>query len=149
MERHKNSDKELFYPFVHSLIGALGLDCLGEIGRYDALIKYQDIMIPMEIKSYTETPSYNMKGVRQALENKICIYKEESDLKYASLLLGYSHPISIIEIQDFIDAAFDEWGMKLIAMDLRTLVEMCVRTVWDKQILDFESMLQEYGIAEA
>jgi hypothetical protein len=149
MERHKNSDKELFYPFVHSLIGALGLDCLGETGRYDALIKYKDIMIPMEIKSYTETPSYNMKGVRQALENKICIYKEESDLKYASLLLGYSRPTSITEIQDFIDAAFDEWGMKLIAMDLRTLVEMCVRTVWDEQILDFESMFQEYGIAEA
>lgn len=76
--RHKNSDKELFYPFVHSLLGALGLECKGEVGRYDAYIEYGTHIIPAEIKSFTETSTYNMKGARQALENKICSYRDES-----------------------------------------------------------------------
>lgn len=149
LERHKMSDKELFYPYIHSLLGTLGLDCLGEVGRYDALIKYGDVLIPVEIKSYTETVSYNMKGIRQTLENKICTYKTDKDLNYASLLIGYSHPNSTVEIQDFIDSAYDEWGIKIITFDLKNLVEMCIRTVWDKQSIDFESLFQRYGIIEA
>lgn len=147
--RHKNSDKELFYPFVHSLLGALGLNCKGEVGRYDAYVTYENHVIPAEIKSFTETPAYNMKGARQALENKICSYKNDSDLDYASLLIGYSHPNSIIEIQDFIDAAFDEWHVKIIAFDLETIIKMCVRTVWDKQAIDFEALFKNHGVAEA
>lgn len=147
--RHKFSDKELFYPFVHSLLGALGLECRGEVGRYDAYVEYGTHIIPAEIKSFTETPSYNMKGARQALENKICSYKADSDLEYASLLIGYSHPNSTTEIQDFIDAAFDEWHVKIIAFDLKTIIEMCVRTIWDKQMIDFDDLFKNYGIAEA
>lgn len=147
--RHKNSDKELFYPFVHSLLGALGLECKGEVGRYDAYIEYGTHIIPAEIKSFTETSTYNMKGARQALENKICSYRNESDLEYASLLIGYSHPSSTSEIQDFIDSSFEEWNIKIIAFDLKTIIEMCVRTIWDKQIIDFENLFKNYGIAEA
>lgn len=147
--RHKFNDKELFYPFVHSLLGALGLECRGEVGRYDAYVEYGTHVIPAEIKSYTETPSYNMKGVRQALENKICSYKDETDLEYASLLIGYSHPNSTTEIQDFIAATFDEWNVKIIAFDLKTIIEMCVRTIWDKQTIEFDNLLKNYGIAEA
>lgn len=147
--RHKESDKELFYPFVHSLLGALGLECRGEVGRYDAYIEYGTHIIPAEIKSFTETPSYNMKGARQALENKICSYKDESDLEYASLLIGYSHPNSTAEIQDFIDASYDEWNVKIIAFDLKTIIEMCIRTVWDRQMIIFENLFKNYGIAEA
>ena len=42
------------------------------------------------------------------------------------------------KIQDFIDAAFDEWHVKIIAFDLKTIIEMCVRTIWDKQMIDFD-----------
>lgn len=139
----------MFYPFVHSLLGALGLECRGEVGRYDAYVEYGTHIIPAEIKSFTETPSYNMKGARQALENKICSYKADSDLEYASLLIGYSHPNSTTEIQDFINAAFDEWHVKIIAFDLKTIIEMCVRTIWDKQMIDFDDLFKNYGIAEA
>ena len=87
-----------------------------------------------------------MKGARQALENKICSYKADSDLEYASLLIGYSHPNSTTEIQDFIDAAFDEWHVKIIAFDLKTIIEMCVRTIWDKQMIDFNDLFKKHGI---
>lgn len=147
--RHKNSDKSLFYPFVHSLLGAIGLDCKGEVGRYDALVKYNGYVIPVEIKSYSETPSYNIKGARQALENKITSYKKSADLNYASLLIGFSQPKSIGEIQTFIDAAEDEWDAKIVVMDMGTLVEMCLRVIWDKQKIDFETFLTSRGIVEA
>ena len=147
--RYKEVDKSIFYPFIHSLFSVMGLNCLGEVGRFDGLIDYNGIKIPLEIKSFTETPSYNMKGFRQALENKIMTYKEPKDLSYASLLVGYSHPLFMSEIQDFINAAYEELGIKIIAFDTRTLVMMCVNTIWDKQKVDFDKLFVEYGIVEA
>lgn len=147
--RHKGSDKSMFYPFVHSLLGAIGLDCKGEVGRYDALVDYRGRIIPVEIKSYTETPAYNMKGVRQALENKITSYKDKEDLAYASLLIGYDQPKSTKEIQEFIDAARDEWSAKIVVMDMSTLVGMCMRVIWDRQQIEFGELLTSSGIMEA
>lgn len=147
--RHKNADKTDFYPFVHSLFMAMGIDCFGEVGRIDGLLEYNGIKIPVEIKSFTETEAYNAKGLRQSLENKIIVHKEEQDLLYASLLVGYSHPSSLTEIHDFIDAAYEELGIKLIAFDLRTLVIMCVNTIWDKEKVDFDKLLESHGIVEA
>lgn len=149
VERHKTSDKTAFYPFVHSLFQAMGLDCKGELLRADAYIEFAGHIIPAEIKSCTETPTYNMKGARQALENKIFFYKSKTDLDFASLLIGYDHPTAITEIQEFIDAAYSEWQVKIIAFDFRTLVSMCVNTIWDKQKIDFSTLFQSYGIAEA
>lgn len=146
--RYKMADKSVFYPFVHSLFMAMGLDCHGEVGRIDGLLEYKGVKIPSEIKSFAETPSYNMKGARQALENKIIVYKEQTDLLYASLLIGYFHPSSMVEIRNFIDAAYEELGIKIIAFDLRTLVVMCVNTIWERQKVDFKKLFTEYGIVE-
>lgn len=149
VERYETSDKTTFYPFIHSLFQAMGLDCKGELLRADAYIQFAGHIIPAEIKSCTETPTYNMKGARQALENKIFFYKDKSDLEFASLLIGYDHPTAITEIQEFIDAAYNEWKIKIIAFDFKTLVSMCVNTIWDKQKIDFSALFQNYGIAEA
>lgn len=149
VERYETSDKTTFYPFIHSLFQAMGLDCKGELLRADAYIQFAGHIIPAEIKSCTETPTYNMKGARQALENKIFFYKDKSDLEFASLLIGYDHPTAITEIQEFIDAVYNEWKIKIIAFDFKTLVSMCVNTIWDKQKIDFSALFQNYGIAEA
>ena len=149
VQRYKASDKTSFYPFIHSLFQAMGLNCKGELLRADALIEFAGHIIPIEIKSFTETPTYNMKGARQALENKIFFYKSKSDFDFASLLIGYEHPIALTEIQEFIDAAYNEWKIKIIAFDFKTIVSMCVNTVWDKQKIDFSALFQSYGIAEA
>lgn len=149
-ERYKNSDKSTFYPFVHSLFKAMGLECCGkgEVGRVDGLFEYNGVKIPAEIKSFTETSAYNMKGARQALENKILVYKQPSDLQYASLLIGYYQPSSTTEIQEFINAVYEELNIKIVALDLYTIVVMCVNTIWDKQKVDFDRLLSEHGIAE-
>ncbi len=150
MSRYKHADKESFYPFVHALFRTMGLNCLGEIGRFDAYIDYNDdIVIPAEIKSFTETPSYNHKGIRQAVENKILTHKNDVDLSYASLVIGFETPSQLGDIQSLIDAVYSEFGIKIIAMDLETLVTMSINSIWNQQEIDFDTLFQSYGIIEA
>jgi hypothetical protein len=148
MERHKLHNKSEFYPFVHSLFMAMGLGCRGEVDRIDGFFEYNNIIVPAEIKSYTETQAYNIEGARQALENKILVYKEPGDLNYASLLIGYRHPVNTVEIQKLIEAAYEEWGIKIIAFDLLTVITMCVNSIWSNKKVDFDSLLAKYGIAD-
>ena len=146
MDRHKYSDKEQFYPFVHSILNAMGLDCKGEIGRMDAYIEFDRHVIPAEIKSFTETPAYNLKGLRQAVENKIYSYNDDTDINYASLVIGYNHPEQDTDIKNFIQSAFNELGVKIITCDLLTLIKLCISVVWDEQSVDFNELFNSYGI---
>ena len=145
---HKNDDKYTFYPYVHSLLKIIGLDCKGELGRYDAYSEYKCHIIPMEIKSGTEDISYNMKGIRQAIENKICCYNSSlvDDMEYSSLLLGYEHPSNGAEIQKLIDAANEKLQIRIISMDIESLLIMCVKVVCYNMRLDFDKLLKGYGI---
>ena len=141
--------KEKFYPFVHSLLQIIGLDCSGEVGRFDALCKYEGHIIPVEIKSYTETTTYNLKGFRQAVENKIVSYQDNDDLRYASLVVGFSAPSNIEELNNFVNDCLQETGIKLIAIDVNTLIKMSVKVVWEKKCIDLDCLLQSHGFMEA
>ena len=145
---YKQTDKTEFYPFVHSLLGIIGLDCQGEVGRYDAYTTYKNHVIPVEIKSYTETPCYNLKGLRQAVENKICSYNDvvSDDLDYSTLVVGFNHPDSDSETIQFIDNANEKLGIKIIACDTPSLIRMAVRVVWDNMILNLDELLTQHGI---
>lgn len=148
-ELHRDDDKFRFYPFCHSLLNIIGLDCSGEIGRYDAFAKFQNHIIPAEIKSYTETHSYNLKGLRQAIENKIMSYNKdlENDLSFASWVIGFEHPSNDFNlVKTFIDEAKEKLNIKIIATDIRSLVKMAVKVVWDNQSIDLDKLLKGYGI---
>lgn len=148
IELHRLDDKSVFYPYIHSLLKIIGLDCQGEIGRYDAYSKYKGHVIPMEIKSGTEDISYNQKGLRQAIENKICCYDSSSsdDMEYSTLLLGFEHPANDMDIRKLIDAAKETLQIKIIAMDLSALLTMCVKVVCDNMQLDLDNLLTSYGV---
>lgn len=148
IELHRNDDKSVFYPYVHSLLRIIGLDCQGEIQRYDAFSVFQGHIIPMEIKSGTEDISYNLKGLRQAIENKICCYNSSisDDMEYSTLLLGYNHPINDANIKKMIDAANESLRIKIIALDLSSLLVMCVKVVCQNMKLDLEALLKSYGV---
>lgn len=148
-EDYKNSDKSDFYPFICSLIKALDLKCKINVGRYDMIISYKNHIIPGEIKSPTETRSYNMKGMRQALENKIISFKNNNDLDYASLLIGFDSPYDVSNITELIDAAHSEWNIKIIAIDLKNLLSMVMRTLCEHERLDFDKLFTSFGIMEA
>ena len=148
IELHRLDDKYVFYPYIHSLLKIIGLDCQGEIGRYDAYSKYKGHVIPMEIKSGTEDISYNQKGLRQAIENKVCCYDSSlsDDMEYSTLLLGFEHPANDVDIKKLIDAAKETLQIKIIAMDLSALLIMCVKVVCNNMQLDLDSLLTSHGV---
>lgn len=148
LETYKPTDKSVFYPFIHTLFRIIGLDCKGEVGRFDAYSKYNDHIIPAEIKTYTETPCYNLKGLRQGVENKICSYQSnlQEDLNYASFIVGFNHPDSDSETIQFIDNTKQKLGIKIIACDTQSLVKMAVRVVWDNMQIDLNELCTQYGI---
>lgn len=147
-EQHRTDDKTLFYPFVHSLLRIIGLECMGEVGRYDAFALYNEHVIPVEIKSYTETASYNIKGIRQSIENKICSYNPHlaNDIDYATLVVGFSHPALDNDIRRMIDAAHEQYQIKIIATDIRSLVSISISKLWDKKTIDLQKLLTGYGL---
>ena len=147
-EQHKTDDKTLFYPFVHSLLRIIGLECTGEVGRYDAYASYNGHVIPVEIKSYTETASYNIKGIRQSIENKICSYNPclADDIDYATLVVGYSHPVLDNDIRGMINTAYEKFRIKIIATDIKSLISICVKKIWDHTMIDLQRLLTGYGL---
>lgn len=147
-EQHKTDDKTLFYPFVHSLLRIIGLECTGEVGRYDAYASYNGHVIPVEIKSYTETASYNIKGIRQSIENKICSYNPclADDIDYATLVVGYSHPVLDDDIRGMINTAYEKFRIKIIATDIKSLISICVNKIWDNTMIDLQRLLTGYGL---
>lgn len=143
-----DADKSTFYPFVHSLLRIIGLDCRGEVGRYDGYSLLGEHIIPVEIKSRTETPCYNLKGLRQAVENKICSYKDSitEDIDYSSLVVGFEHPSSMDDIMTFIESAKEKLQIRIVATDIRTLISMCIRVVWDNMMVDLNDIFKGYGV---
>lgn len=148
LSAHINDDKDTFYPFIHSLLNIIGLNCEGEIGRYDAYCKYNNHIIPVEIKSFTETPTYNMKGIRQAIENKICSYNSSlaDDMDFGSLVIGYSSPNNDTAMTNLIESAYNKWNIKIIACDALTLTKMCINIIWFGKEIDLNNILTNYGI---
>lgn len=148
LDKYKNDAKETFYPFVHSLLSVIGLECKGEVGRMDALCKYKEHIIPAEIKSRTETPTYDAKGLRQAIENKILALAPtlEDDIDYSTLVIGFNHPQSDAFVRDFIENAYEKWGIRIVAINLRSLISMAIRKVWNNEQIDLDKLLVSYGI---
>ena len=147
-EQYKPYSKETFYPFVHSLFRLIGLKCHGEVGRYDALCEFKGHSIPVEIKSFSETPTYNLKGLRQAVENKIMSYKDDvtDDIDYTSFVVGYAHPSADQDVREFIDSAFENFKIRIIASDLHALVKMAIRVQVENISIDFNRFLRNRGI---
>ena len=145
---YKNVDKSDFYPFVHKLLSIIGIDCKGEVGRYDGYCTYRQHIIPVEIKSFTETPTYNMKGLRQAIDNKICSYnpKIPDDLQYGSLVVGFGSPTNETNMVNLIESAKEKWKIKILVTDVLTLAKMSINRIWHRKEVDLEYLLTNYGV---
>ena len=147
-EQHKLDDKTTYYPFVHNILNIIGLDCQGEIGRCDAYSLYQNHVIPTEIKSPTEVMTYNAKSIRQAIENKILYYNqhEEHDIEFTSFAIGYNHPENGNEIRELIEKAKEEYNINIVACDIKGLLQICTRILFEGLRLDIKKFITNYGI---
>jgi hypothetical protein len=147
-DEHKDGNKQRFYPFIHSLLRIIGLDCKGEVGRFDAYCKFNSHVVPVEIKSFGEAPTYTAKGIRQAIENKIMSFCAdfENDLDYATMVIGFGHPENDAESRLLIDQAYSCLRIKIIAADLFSIVHMAVLRIVEGKAVDLEKLLMGFGM---
>ncbi|MBA7481474.1 hypothetical protein ES707_16948 [subsurface metagenome] len=142
VSEYNNSSKDKFYPAVEALLYYLGYQCeLSRIGvnyqRMDALIKHETQSIPIEIKSPGEEEYISVKGVRQALENKIVLLSRQyapSLWETTSLVVGFELPADRSEVSQLVDDIYKAFGISVGVIDFRSLVRLAaMRYIQDKK----------------
>jgi Fe-S-cluster-containing hydrogenase component 2 len=129
-----------FYKTIESILRLLGYDAkmsnLGDTSnRIDLIIRSEQGNIPVEIKSYVETPTINLKSIQQALENKLLISrldgaKEISAL--SSLAIGFSYPTERTGIEEHIKEIERAYGIKVGLASLTRLWELLLTEKYSK-----------------
>lgn len=149
-------NKDLFYPLVGEMFSMLGYPCdVSRAGvnyqRWDAMIHDTTDSIPIEIKSPGEEEFISVKGVRQALENKVVMTSRASAkarLETTSLCVGYRLPNQRAEVGDLIqdiDAAF---GIRIGIIDFRSLATMVVRAAVMGELPERSQLVELKGFLE-
>lgn len=120
-----------FYKTVESILRFLGYDAmmsnLGDTSnRIDLIIRSNQGNVPVEIKSYTETPTINWKSVQQAVENKLLISRldgSDSLTPLSSLVIGFSYPNERTRIEEHILEIEKAYGIRVGIASLARLWE--------------------------
>jgi hypothetical protein len=134
MTEYKGTAKDSFYPAVEEILSYLGFPCEGSrVGvnyqRMDALIVDEKESIPIEIKSPAEQQFISVKGVRQALENKIVLTARnycQTEWDTTSLVVGYELPPNRSEVANLVDDIYDTYKIAIGIVDFRSLVRLAL-----------------------
>lgn len=121
-----------FYKIVESILRLLGHDAimsnLGDTNnRIDLIIRTPSGNVPVEIKSYTETPTINWKSVQQAIENKLLITRLDQQAKMSSLstlVVGFAYPSERTGIEEHIKEIEAAFGIRIGVLSLPKLWEL-------------------------
>jgi hypothetical protein len=145
---YRSANKDVFYPLVANLFCAIGFDCRVSRGgqnyeRADAIILDAKRCIPIEIKSPGEETEISVKGVRQALENKIVLLSRKSyptDVETTSLVVGFNPPNDRSEVHELVEDIRKAYNVRVGVIDFRSLLSLAVHSVASKKqinLLDF------------
>ena len=132
MMEYTGTAKDSFYPAVEEILSYLGFPCEGSrVGvnyqRMDALIADDKESIPVEIKSPAEQQFISVKGVRQALENKIVLTARKyckAEWDTTSLVVGYELPPNRSEVANLVDDIYDAYKITIGIVDFRSLIRL-------------------------
>ena len=149
--RYLSADKDIFYPLVVEIFCMLGFNCRMSRGgqhyeRADAIILDQQKSIPIEIKSPREETEISVKGVRQALENKIVLLSRKSystDTETTSLVVGFNPPNERSEVHELIEDIYKTFNIRVGVIDFKSLLSLAVHSAKNKKninIHDFRSL---------
>lgn len=138
--RCMNVKGNYFYKTIESILRLLGYDAkmsnLGDTSnRIDLIIRSKRGNIPVEIKSYAETPTINLKSIQQALENKLLISRldGEKDISaLSSLAIGFSYPTERTGIEEHIREIEEAYGIKVGLASLARLWEILLAEKYSK-----------------
>ena len=148
--KYSKENKDIFYPLVANLFSLLGFDCRVSRGgqnyeRADAIILDAEKSIPIEIKSPGEESEISVKGVRQALENKIIFLSRKSyptDRDTTSLVVGFNPPNERSEVHELIENIWSAFGIRVGVVDFKSLLKMAVSSVSSGKKID----LKDFGM---
>jgi hypothetical protein len=137
VEHYENANKTDFYPAVASLLRCVGYECEhSRIGvnyqRSDAFISHPTDSMPIEIKSPGEERVISVKGVRQALENKIILLARKAAptrRDTTSLVVGYAPPNDRAEVADLVADIHATYGLNIGVVDLRSLALLAAAAI--------------------
>jgi hypothetical protein len=138
---YKGTSKDKFYPAIEALFCFLGYNCKqSRVGvnyqRMDALILDDNDSVPIEIKSPAEQQFISVKGVRQALENKIVLVGRKyakSKWETTSLVVGYELPPDRSEVSNLVQDIYDTYKISVGVIDFRSLVTLAlIRLLQDR-----------------
>ena len=121
-----------FYKTIESLLRLLGYEAkmsnLGDTSnRIDLIIRSEKGNVPVEIKSYTETPFINWKSIQQAVENKLLISRLDGDSEMtslSSLVIGFAYPSERTGIETHIREIEEAFGIRVGIVSLSKLWEL-------------------------
>lgn len=147
-EENATANKTSFYPFVGELFRLIGFDCRVSRGgqnyeRADAIIFDNKQSIPIEIKSPGEETEISVKGIRQALENKIILLSRKNyptDFETTTLVVGYNPPNERSEVYDLVKDVKKAFGVRIGILDFKSLLRLAVHSLTSGkkiQIKDF------------
>ncbi|MBU3613293.1 hypothetical protein ICN46_00085 [Polynucleobacter sp. Latsch14-2] len=147
-KKFSGENKDIFYPLVANLFSVLGLDCRVSRGgqnyeRADAIILDKEKSIPIEIKSPGEETEISVKGVRQALENKIIFLSRKSyptDRETTSLVVGFNPPNDRSEVHELIDDIWNAFDIRVGVVDFRSLLMMAVSAISSGKKIDIKNL---------
>jgi len=137
-----------FYEFVCSLLTALGVPANasrhGDTSlRMDAVCPDPKASMPVEIKSPTETPSADLKAVRQALENAVIMRARETDPTEPttpSLAIGFERVPQRSDARELADDIETTYGIRVRLLSTERLLEVLVSTTLGDVGLDADAL---------
>lgn len=147
----EEANKDVFYALVVNLFNVSGLDCrLSRAGvnyeRADAIILDPEANIPIEIKSPGEESEISVKGVRQALENKIVFLARKgyrTRPETTSLVVGFNPPNERSEVHELIEDMYRAFRVNIAVIDFRNLLYLALQSLQNNRPIvmpGFETM---------
>jgi len=144
---YSTANKDVFYPLIANLFCIIGFDCRVSRGgqnyeRADAIILDSEQCIPIEIKSPGEEMEISVKGVRQALENKVVLLSRKSyptDIETTSLVVGFNPPNDRSEVHELVDDIRKAFNVRVGVIDFRSLLALAVHTVASGKKINFRN----------
>ena len=135
--QHEADNQDVFYPLIAEIFCLLGFDCQKSrqgvnYARADAIIIDPKESIPIEIKSPGEEFEISVKGVRQALENKVILLSRKNyptTPRTTSLVVGFNRPNERSEVHELIEDIHKAFGVRVAVLDFRSLLRLAVTTV--------------------
>lgn len=150
----KGQKAAVFYPVVAGYLRVLGLDAsasnMGDTNsRADVVIKTDEGIVPMEVKSYSEVGTINLKSVQQALENKLFTARQGEDNvlnELSSLALAFDYPSERVGLTELVDDIYGAFGIRIGLISVPRLIEAAIAKTCGIREFQTSSLLRLKGL---